>query len=166
MGVEDGCVMCGCRMVIPKKGRERAIQMLHEAHPGIGRMKSLARSYMWWPGMDRAIEECVKKCTPCQSSCKDPPVVPMHTWAWPEKSWTRIHIDYAGPMEGKMFLLIMNVHSKWMEVHVMNTSTTSATIELLRKTFATLGLPEVLVSDNATAFTSTEFTEVLQKNGI
>jgi len=166
LGVEGGCVMRGCRVVIPKKGRERAIQMLHEAHPGIARMKSLARSYMWWPGMDRAIEECVKKCTPCQSSRKDPPVVPMHPWAWPEKPWTRIHIDYAGPMEGKMFLLIMDAHSKWMEVHVTNTSTSSATIELLRKTFATLGLPEVLVSDNATAFTSTEFTEFLQKNGI
>ena len=33
-------------------------------------------------------------------------------------------------------------------------------------TFSSLGLPEVLVSDNATAFTSAEFSEFLQRNGV
>ena len=65
-----------------------------------------------------------------------------------------------------MFLLIADAHSKWLEAHITNTATSSATIELLRRSFATMGLPEVLVSDNATAFTSSEFTEFLKKNGI
>ena len=69
-------------------------------------------------------------------------------------------------MEGKMFLLMMDAHSKWMEVHSTNSATSTATIELLRKSFATLGLPEVVVSDNATAFTSSEFVEFLKRNGI
>ena len=65
-----------------------------------------------------------------------------------------------------MFLVIADAHSKWIEVHMTSTATSLATIELLRRTFATLGLPEVLVSDNATAFTSSEFSEFLKKNGI
>ena len=65
-----------------------------------------------------------------------------------------------------MFLLIMDAHSRWLEIHPMNTSTSSATIELLRRSFASLGLPEVLVSDNGTAFKSSEFSEFLKKNGI
>ena len=64
-----------------------------------------------------------------------------------------------------MFLVIMDAHTKWMEVHSTSSSTSTATIELLRRTFASLGLPEV-VSDNAAAFTSTEFTDFLQRNGI
>ena len=140
--------------------------MLHESHPGIARMKSLARSYMWWPGMDKDIEHQVKACSDCQSTRKDPPPVPLHPWTWPERPWSRVHIDYAGPMEGKMFLLMMDAHSKWMEVHVTNSATSTATIKLLRRTFATLGLPEVMVSDNGTAFTSSEFAEFMKRNGI
>ena len=77
----------------------------------------------------------------------------------------RIHIDYAGPLEGKMFLLIVDAHSRWLEIHSTNLSMSTATIELMRKTFAGLGLPEVMVSDNATAFTSAEFSEFLRNNG-
>ena len=166
LGVEGGCLLWGCRVVVPPRGRKRALQMLHESHPGMVRMKALARSYMWWPGMDKEIEQHVKQCSDCQTTRKDPPPVPLHPWTWPEKPWSRIHIDYAGPMEGKMFLLMMDAHSKWMEVHSTNSATSTATIELLRKSFATLGLPEVVVSDNATAFTSSEFVEFLKRNGI
>ena len=116
--------------------------------------------------MDKDIETYVKKCTICQTTRKDPPAAPPHPWSPPEKPWTRVHIDYAGPLEGKMFLLITDAHSRWLEIHPTNTSTSSATIELLRKSFASLGLPEVLVSDNGIAFKSSEFSEFLKKNGI
>ena len=166
LSVEGGCVLWGCRVVVPGKGQKRALQMLHEAHPGAARMKTLARSYLCWPGMDREIEDHIKNCTTYQTTRKDPPVTPLHPWGWSERPWTRVHIDYAGPLEGKMFLLIADAHSKWLEAHITNTATSSATIELLRRSFATMGLPEVLVSDNVTAFTSSEFTEFLKKNGI
>ena len=67
---------------------------------------------------------------------------------------------------GKMFLLIIDAHSRWLEVHMTSSSTSSATIELLRRSFATLGLPETVVSDNGTNFTSDEFARFLKKNGI
>ena len=67
---------------------------------------------------------------------------------------------------GKMFLIIIDAHSKWLDIHVVNTATTEATVEKLRATFATHGLPEMLVSDNGSAFTSGAFREFLQKNGI
>ena len=166
LGVERGCVLWGCRVVVPNAGRELALKMIHEAHPGISKMKALARSYIWWPGMDKEIESCVKKCTECQSSRKDPPATPGQPWPEADKPWTRVHIDYAGPFEGRMFLLIIDAYSRWLDIFVTNTSTSAATIELLRRSFASLGLPEVVVSDNATAFTSAEFSNFLRRNGI
>ena len=71
-----------------------------------------------------------------------------------------------GRWRGKCFCSFADAHSKWIEIHATSSSTSSTTIELLRKTFASLGLPEILVSDNATAFTSAEFSEFLQRNGI
>ena len=65
LSVEGGCVLWGCRVVVGK-GQTRVLQMLHEVHPGAARMNMLARGYLWWPGMDREIEDCVKNCTVCQ----------------------------------------------------------------------------------------------------
>ena len=67
---------------------------------------------------------------------------------------------------GKMFLVIIDAHSKWMEVHKTTSSSAATTISLLRTTFATLGLPEVIVSDNAANFTSEEFSDFLKCNGV
>ena len=49
---------------------------------------------------------------------------------------------------GKMFLLVIDSYTKWLDVHVTYVSSSAATIYLLRKLFSTFGLPEVLVSDN------------------
>ena len=65
-----------------------------------------------------------------------------------------------------MFLILIGAYSKWMEVFPINTSTSGATIEKLRMVFATQGLPEKLVSDNGSCFTSEEFEQFLNKNGI
>jgi hypothetical protein len=67
---------------------------------------------VWWPGMDKELEECVNKCETCQTNRKTPPRAPLHPWAWPDQPWSRVHIDYAGPLQGKMFLLMMDAHSK------------------------------------------------------
>ena len=158
--------MWGNRVVIPTPARERVLTQLHEGHPGISRMKSLARSHVWWPRMDADLEQKVKECSKCQQNQKLPPTAPLHPWDWPERPWARIHADYAGPFMGKMFLLMVDAHSKWLEVHIVNKATSQSTIEKMRATFATHGLPEMLVIDNGTAFTSTEFEAFLQKNGI
>ena len=65
-----------------------------------------------------------------------------------------------------MFLLVIDAHSKWMEITVVASATSHSTIEELRKMFATHGLPEVLVSDNGTAFSSAEFHEFTSRNSI
>ena len=70
------------------------------------------------------------------------------------------------PFMGRMFLVLIDSHSKWIEVHPMSSTTSSATIQCLRSIFATFGLPEVLVSDNMPNFVSAEFEDFLLKNGV
>ena len=68
----DGCVLRGCCVVVPPPGREMILEQLHDTHPGISKMKSLARSYIWWPGLDADIESEVQHCDMCQ-----PPALPL-----------------------------------------------------------------------------------------
>ena len=166
LSVVDGCLLWGGRVIIPERGRRSVLQDLHEAHPGVCRMKNLARSYFWWPGLDADIETLVAGCHSCQMNRNSPSSAPLHPWEWPGKPWVRLHVDYAGPFLGKMFLVIVDSHSKWIEVFPMNQSTSQATIEKLRQTFAIHGLPEILVSDNGTCFTSELFETFLKNNGI
>ena len=128
-------------------------------------MKSLARSYVWWPGMDSDIEQLINTCDLCQHHQKSPDKAPIHPWEWPTKPWQRLHIDYAGPFHNKMFLIV-NAHSKWLEVIPTSGSTSQITIDKLHQIFATHGLPELCVTDNGSAFISAEFSLLLQKNGI
>lgn len=128
-------------------------------------MKALAHSYVW-SKIDVEIKVKVKQCNQCQFSRPSSPVVPMHLWDWPECPWQCIHLDYAGPFMEKMFLIVIDAHSKWMEVEIVNSSTAQATIEHLKASFARLGLPEVVVTDNGTCFTSSEFQEFIQHNNI
>ena len=60
-----------------------------------------------------------------------------------------------------MYLVVIDAHSKWMDVHIMHRTTSAATIMKLREIFATYGLPETIVSDNGPNFTSTEFKNFL-----
>ena len=65
-----------------------------------------------------------------------------------------------------MFLIVIDAHSKWMEVEMVNSATAQATIEHLRAIVARFDLPEVVVTDNGTCFTSSEFQKFTQQNNI
>ena len=64
--VVKGCVLRGNRVVIPTIGQSQILKQIHETHPGICRMKNIARSYYWWPKIDKDIEAKVKECQTCQ----------------------------------------------------------------------------------------------------
>ncbi len=112
------------------------------------------------------IEETAKVCKTCQMSHHAPAKAKVHPWEWTTKRWSRLHIDFAGPFQGKVFLVVVDAHSKWLEVSLMSFMSSSAVINTLRLLFATHGLPDVIVSDNGAAFTSTEFQGFADRNGI
>lgn len=94
------------------------------------------------------------------------PEAPIHSWEFPDKPWQRIHVDFAGPFLGSMFLIIVDAHSKWPEVFKMKKTTASHTIEIMRTIFARNGLPEHLISDNGPQFIVEEFRDFMKLNGI
>ena len=90
----------------------------------------------------------------------DPP------WPTPNCAWERTHIDFVGPLEGLMFLIVVDAFSKWPEVVQMSSTTATGTIKELTRIFAQQEFPKVLVSDNGTQFTSQEFQSYCQQHGI
>ena len=164
--IESDCLLWGSRVVVPQKLREKLLEELHRDHSGMSRMKTIARSYMWWPGLDGEIEKLVRGCQSCQAVKNSPPSSPLQPWSWPVRPWKRVHLDFAGPVEGVMLLLAVDAHSKWPEIQIMSSTTALKTIEVLRMMFSRYGLPEQIVTDNGPQFVSTEFEMFMKENGV
>ena len=81
------------RVVIPMKLRDRVLEELHDGHLGIVKMKRLARSHVWWPGMDKEIEEVTYTCQGCQRMKENPKLSTLHPREFMEGPGKRIHID-------------------------------------------------------------------------
>ena len=95
-----------------------------------------------------------------------PQVAPLHPWEWPSAPWERVHVDFAGPFMDSMLLVLVCAHAKWPEVVQMKTTTSTKTIEALRMIFCRTGIPKQIVSDNGPQFTSGEFENFTNQNGI
>ena len=124
--------------------------------------------YVWWPGITKDIEQTVRRCSACQdasvhaTSCT---IAPMEL-AYHTRPCARLHIDYAGPFQGKMILVLIDAHSKWIEATCTQNATSAAVIDELRLWFARFGIPETIVSDNGTCFVSEEIEAFFRSNGI
>jgi len=164
--VEGGCLLWGIRVLVPEKLQKQLLDELHRDHPGISRMKTVARSYIWWPRLDKSIENVAKSCTSCQAVKQSPAAAPLQPWVWPAHPWKRVHLDFAGPFQGAMFFVAVDAHSKWLEVHVMKETTAAKTIDVLRTIFAAYGLPEQVVTDNGPQFVSEDFAMFTKMNGV
>ena len=166
LSVEGNSILWGCRVIVPEKFRKKVLSELHQGHPGVVRMKTLARSDVWWPGLDTTIEEQAKSCSSCQASKNLPAKAPLHSWAWPTAPWKIVYVDYAGPFLGKKIFIAVDVHSKWPEACIMTNTTAAKMITALREIFAHYGIPRQLVSDNCPQFVSREFRQFMLVNRV
>lgn len=166
ISVEGSCLMIGSRVIVPKVLRKRVLELIHTDHIGIVRCKMLARSAVWWPGLNEEIEEQISKCRVCQLMQNNAREENLIAWPKTENIWQRVHVDFFH-FRGKSFLLIVDSKSKWLDVHLMNQGTdVNKTVEKLKITFALLGIPNSIVSDNGPPFNSAEFQRFCQLNGI
>lgn len=99
-----------------------------------------------------------KTCFPCLKNHQNPPKTSLTSWPISDSPFERVHIDFFGPFHGKMYLIMYDSFSKWIEVFPMTRTTSEATEDCLRHIFARFSLPKTLVSDNGPQFTS----EILQ----
>ncbi|KAL7294746.1 hypothetical protein TKK_0011876 [Trichogramma kaykai] len=130
-------------------------------------MKMRVRSCVWWPKIDTDLEQMVATCKVCMRERKAPPKTPLNPWPTPNKHWSRIHSDFLGPIEARMFLIVIDAYSKWPEVFDMGSNTQSdKTIAKFEILFARHGLPHQLVTDNGPQYTSEKFKLFVQSNNI
>nr|KAG5701139.1 hypothetical protein BaRGS_002615 [Batillaria attramentaria] len=166
LSICHGCLIYGTRVVIPQSLQPKILDLLHIGHFGMERMKQLARTAVYWPGIDAAIEMTSRRCDSCGEHQNKPSKPPVHPWMLPEKPWSRVHLDHAINFMGTNWLVITDAYSKYPCIHPTSSTSTRATLDLLEEDFAHFGYPHTLVSDNATTFVSEEFQSWCKERGI
>ena len=166
LSIEHGCLLWQQRVVVPVVFRRALLSEVHAYHLGVSRMKSLARGFFWWPGMDDDIVLIAAQCDVCQRFAKVPPTADIHHWAYASQPFERVHADFA-EFESRHYLLLVDSYSKYVDVYEMDRDTsTKHTIHCVLRFISAYGSPTVLVTDNGPQFTAQEFELFCSVNGI
>ena len=154
------------RVVVPKTLQQRVLNQLHEGHGGVTRMKRMARRVVWFAGIDRKLEQLAAECETCQQVMPENRQQNSVPWKPTSAPMERVHVDFLGPYEGNFILVIVDVHTNWIEARVTKSTSTAEVINVMTEFITNFGAPEVVVSDNSTCFTSQEWEGYLNRNNI
>lgn len=155
------------RIVMPTQLREKTLMLAHEGHQGIVRTKQRLREKVWWPSIDRDAEHLVRNCHACQLVGSKPKPEPVTRTPLPDGPWQELGIDLCGPFPtGENLLVVTDYYTRWMEVAVIKSTTTTTVINNLEPLFARFGLPVTVVTDNGPQFRGAEFSDYMTTHGI
>lgn len=133
----EDCLLFKDRIVIPLSLQKKILQQLHVSHPGIVRMKALARSYVYRPNIDKDIVDYVHSCSRCASTAKAPIKSELSSWPKASSVRSRVHIDFAGEFQGLNYFVVVDSFSKWPEIFIMTTSAAISKLKELNSRFGT-----------------------------
>ncbi|XP_055527226.1 uncharacterized protein K02A2.6-like [Wyeomyia smithii] len=163
----QGVILRGERLIVPSNHQKRVLRLAHIGHPGIERSKQRLRSKVWWPSMDRDVDKAVRSCLDCQIVGKASPPEPMAIRELPQKPWDVLHLDMLGPLpSGESLLVIIDPYSRYRVIEILRQTITLDIIARLRPLFMKLGIPNMMITDNARNFSSKEMEEFCGEFGV
>ena len=166
LSIVNDVIIRGNQIVIPAKLQQRVISLCHEGHQGIVKTKSLLRSKVWFPGIDRMVEQTVQGCIPCQAATQTHTRDPLQMSTLPRGPWVQVSVDFCGPFpSGEMALVVIDEYSRFPELEFCTSTSAAAVIPKLNKIFATHGIPEILKSDNGPPFNGKQFSDYAEMKG-
>ena len=65
LSTDDGLLLKGLKLIIPRELQEEYLHHLHEGHLSANKVQENAREHMYWIGIDADIEDYTKRCQEC-----------------------------------------------------------------------------------------------------
>ena len=159
--VSRGLLLLGDRLVIPLCQRCEVLCKLHEGHLGVSKCRDRARHAVWWPFMNKAIEEMIGSCVNCAKESRIPkePLRPVTT---PARPWEMVGSDLF-MLNNENYLMVVDYYSRYPEVaHLGRDTSAQHVIDKMKEIFARHGIPDYLVSDNGPQYSSSLFTDFVR----
>lgn len=155
---EDGLILKGQAIMIPKSLQHMILNKLHMSHQGEEKCLLAAKDSVFWMGMTKDIATKVKSCETCSKYARSQTRQPLLQPELPQRPFEKLAADIFH-LDGQDFLLIADYYSKMPFVKTLPNLTSQQVIKYMESVFAIHGIPECLMTDNAKQFTSSEFRE-------
>ena len=152
--IVDDVLLFNDHIVIPTNMRLEMLNRLHESHLGVTKYRALARTSVWWPNISSQIEDMVRKCCLRQAETN-------YQGASPSFLLSRTSLVTSS--HGSLRPPLVDYHSRWPEIRLLDRLTSTAIIVRLKSIVATHGISDVVVSDNGPQFASTEFRKFTEE---
>jgi len=152
--VDGNIVLRGNRIVIPDALQKRVIELAHEGHQALVKL----RFKVWFIKMNAAVDQVVKKCFPCQIATPKPSREPLKITPLPDGPWQQVSIDFC-EVAGHYVLVVIDDYSRFPEVEIVHSTSAKAVLPKLDRVFAAYGVPQVVKSDNGPPFNGHEFAQ-------
>ena len=156
ISVENGLVLRGCRIVVPRSMRGEILEKLHHGHQGLIKCRERAKSSVWWPGLSKELKNTVISCQVCRELKRTQQKEPLISTPLPDRPWQRIALDLC-EHKHQNYLVISDYYSRFLEILHLSSTTSAHVIQRLKTVFARFGIAEEVVSDNGPQFSSAEF---------
>ena len=100
LSIDGDLLTKGERVVIPPSCRDNIMADLHGSHASINKAMDLARTCVYWPGMEADVTDYIKWCLTC-IECSNLPVEMLHPHEVPPGPWVKIGVDFFQDHLGK-----------------------------------------------------------------
>ena len=163
--IEDGIIMRGQRIIIPKSLQHGMKTKIHAGHMGMNSCLRRARTYLYWPGMSADIRLFVENCPTCSTFSSKQPAQPLILHPLPSRPWQKLGLDIF-TINSRNYLVTVDYYSQFFEVDFLSSMTSSNIISKLKSHFARYGIPDDLISDNGPQLVSSEFKKFCKSYSI
>ena len=163
LAIEDGLIVKGECIVIPRSMIPDILEQLHSAHQGGEKMKLRARSTVFWTGITKDIDNTVSRCTQCPESQPRQRREPMSPSEVPPRAWHTVGADLF-TLNGE-YLVVVDYYSKYPFVFKLSSTERYSIVEKLKNLFSEQGIPAILRTGNGPQFVSHKFQRFAEEFG-
>ncbi|PIK51510.1 hypothetical protein BSL78_11615 [Apostichopus japonicus] len=158
--IENGLIMKGDRIIIPPTMQSEILEKIHTGHQGVVKCQLRAKTCVYWVNINKDIEEMVRVCVHCQEHGNSQASEPLEQPELPTRPWQVIGTDLFY-VSGNEYLLLADYYSKFFIVKSIpkGKSTSNTVIDMCKSVFSEYGIPEKLVSDNGSQYSSQSFKD-------
>lgn len=161
------------QLVVPISLRQKVLALGHDTimagHMGCAKTIKRILNYFFWPGLSADAKRFCTSCDICQKvvSSRKPLKSPLYPLPIIKEPFVRVAIDTVGPIDPpsssgyRYILTFIDYTTTYPEAIPLKTLQTVEVADALMQFFSRLGIPEEILTDNGSQFTSGLFSEVM-----